>query len=612
MKIIWTLNIAIIFAIGATAQPSIDLVYPPEGHKMPAVSSSFIFGSVTPGSVLSANGRKVEVEPSGAFMAQIPFEEGDFTIRLEAANGKGKRTLERRVNVARARTLIPSAGLTIVPGAISPSREMSLLPGERLFVSFRGTPRRKASFRISEGPGIVMAEQVTQPERDDRLEAFGEAEPPPTTQPGTYVGSCLVPAGAEWSNERIYCCLIDSLGNEAVDSTGPLLSVWPQGQQAIARTVDTVTILKTGPDLGYEMFLPPGVKLELTGSDGEHYRTRLSEGKEAWVKKTSVEMVPPGSVLAPAKVALAKAERRVRESEIRVTLSRPVPFRVEADGGCRRLRIWLYGARADMDWVRYQAGDPFVSHLGWCQPSSDVAAIDVELSEPFWGYHPAYQGNVLSLAIRQRPRIDRRRPFRGLRVAVDAGHSPDNGAVGPLRTLEKDVNWQTAQRLGKKLESLGARVYYPREGSEEVGIYQRPRRAVDWKADLLVSIHHNASPDGANPLKGSGFSTYFYHPQSRELARAVHKRFQKTLKLPDHGFFYGNLVLCRAPEMPSFLVEPAFLIVPKQEAMIRSVAFQEKVADCIVAGMKSFLLSEKAEELPEEAEPDSTAGEEPE
>jgi N-acetylmuramoyl-L-alanine amidase len=407
----------------------------------------------------------------------------------------------------------------------------------------------------------------------------------------------------------VYCCLIDSLGNEAVDSTGPLVSAWPRDMQAVARTTDTVTVLKTGPDLGYEMFLPPGVRLELTGSDGEHYRARLAEGKEAWVRKSSVEMLPAGSVLAPAKAALAKVERRPRESEIRVTLSRAVPFRIEAGGDCRRLRLWLYDTKADMDWVRYQATDPFVAHVGWSQPSSDLVAIDVELTEPFWGCHPVYKGNVLSLAIKQWPRIDRKRPFRGLRVAVDAGHSPDNGAVGPLRTLEKDVNWQTAQRLGGKLKALGAEVYYTREGGEEVGIYQRPRRAADWKADMLVSVHHNASPDGANPLRNSGFSTYFYHPQSRELARAVHRRFRKSLKLQDHGLFHGNLVLCRAPEMPSFLVEPAFLIVPRQEAMIRSAAFQEKVANSIVAGMKSFLLSEKTVEYPEEAEADSSAGE---
>lgn len=609
MKIIYIINIALIVVAGASAQPAIDLVYPPEGHRMPAVSSSFIFGSVTPGSVLSANGKKVEVEPNGAFMAQIPFEEGDFTIRLEAANGKGKMVVERKVSVARSKTLIPSAGLTVVPGTIAPSHELSLLPGDRIFISFRGTPRMKASFRIGPGPALVMAEQVAAADKDDRIEAFGEDGPPPLVLPGAYVGSCLVPADAGWQRERIYCCLIDSLGNEAVDSTGPIISVWPQVAQAVARTTDTVTVLKTGPDLGYEMFLPPGVKLELTGSDGELYRARLSEGKESWVKKASVELLPPGSVLAPAKAALAKVERRLRESEIRVTLSRPVPFRVEANGACRKLRLWLYNARADMDWVRYQTGDPFVAHIDWSQPTTDMMAIDVELSEPFWGYHSAYQGNVFSLSIKQWPRIDRRRPFRGLRVAVDAGHSPDYGAVGPMRTMEKDVNWQTAQRLGRKLEALGASVYYPREGNEAVGIYQRPRRAVDWSADLLVSVHYNASPDGAHPLRNSGFSTYFYHPQSRELARAVHRRFQGSLRLPDHGIFHGNLVLCRAPEMPSFLVEPAFIIVPKQEAMIRSAAFQERVADCIVSGMKGFLLSEKTEALPEEVEPDSAAGE---
>ncbi len=605
----YIINIVFILAAGVSAQPTIDLVYPPEGHRMPAVSSSFIFGSVTPGSVLSANGRKVEVEKSGAFMAQIPFEEGEFTIRLEAVNSGGRKTLERNVKVARAKTLIPPDGLTLVPGTISPSQKLSLKVGDRLFVSFKGTPGMKASFRVGRECGRMMVEQGAAAERDDRVEAFGGGELPPLVLPGTYAGSCLVPDEARWSNERIYCCLIDTLGNEAVDSTGPLVSVWPHETQTVAQTKDTVTVLKIGPDLGYEMFLPPGVKLELTGSDGEHYRTRLSQGKESWVKKTSVELLPTGTVLAPAKVALAKVERRARESVILLTLSRPVPYRIEAGGDCRSLRLWLYNTRADMDWVRHQAGDRFVTHIGWSQPSSDLVAIDIELAEPFWGYHPEYKGSVLTLAIKQWPRLDPRRPFRGLRVAVDAGHSPDYGAVGPLRTLEKDANWQTAQRLGKKLESLGAKVYYPREGDEEVGIYQRPRRAVEWKADLLVSVHHNASPDGANPLRDSGFSTYFYHPHSRKLARAVHQRFQRGLRLPDHGFFHGNLVLCRAPEMPSFLVEPAFIIVPKQEAMIRSPTFQEKVADCIVAGMKSFLLSEKAEDMPEKAEADSGAGE---
>lgn len=576
---------------------------------MPAVSASFIHGSVTPGSVLSANGRRVEVEPSGAFMAYIPFEEGDFTIRLEAANTKGKGTLERRVKVARARTLIPSAGLTIVPGTISPSRELSLLPGDRIYASFRGTPRMKASFRIGQGPGVMMAEQGSASERDERLDAFGEGEQAPMVLPGAYAGSCLVPDGAELGGERIYCCLIDSLGSEAVDSTGRLISSWPRDRQVVGRTLDTVTVLKTGPDLGYEMFLPPGIRLDLTGSDGDHYRARLDAGKEAWVKKSSVELLPAGSVLAPAKAALAKVERGPRMSAVNVTLSRPVPFRIEQSGDGRRLRLWLYHARADMDWMRYQAGDPFVAHLGWSQPSSETVALDIELSEPLWGYRPEYKGNVLSLSIRQRPRINRKRPFQNLRIAVDAGHSPDYGAVGPLRTLEKDVNWQTAQRLGRKLESLGARIYYPRQGDEGVGIYQRPRRAVEWKADLLVSIHYNASPDGANPLKNSGFSTYFYHPHGREPARAVHRQFQKSLKLRDHGFFHGNLVLCRDPWMPSFLVEPAFLIVPRQEAMIRGAAFQERVAGSIVAGMRSFLLSEKVEDLAEEAEPDSVAGE---
>lgn len=598
------LYILFLLPIAATAQPAIDLVYPPEGYRLPAVASSFIYGSVTPGSVLSANGRRVEVEPNGAFMAQIPFDEGDFVIKLEAANEKGKSVLERKVSVARARTLIPTGMSKILSGSISPNRPLSLGPGERLYVSFKGTPGLKASFRVGTGHGRVMAEQPSAVDRDEKLDAFDtDGAPQAQMLPGIYVGSTSFPQDGSWLNEKIYCCLIDSLGNEYLDSTGPIISSWPTEEQTVAVITDSFAVLKTWPDLGYEIFPPSGIKVVVNGEDGEYYRIRLSGDKEAWIKKSSLRILEPGQTLAPAKVALARVEQKASRAEIRITLSRPVIFRIEPGGDGQHLRIWLYGARADMDWIR-QPESGYVNNISWSQPQSEAVVLDIALQKPFWGYRAEYNNNVLILAVRPWPKINPKRPFQNLRIAIDAGHSPDNGAVGPLRTLEKDVNWQTAQRLGQKLRTLGAQVYYTREGDEAVGIYQRPRRAVQWQADILVSIHHNASPDGAHPLEHSGFSTYYYHPHSRMLAASVHQEFRRRLRLPDHGFFYGNLVLCREPYMPSFLVEPAFIIVPKQEALIRSEWFQDRVAQAIVAGMKRFLTEgkiEPMEEIPLEA-----------
>jgi N-acetylmuramoyl-L-alanine amidase len=77
------------------------------------------------------------------------------------------------------------------------------------------------------------------------------------------------------------------------------------------------------------------------------------------------------------------------------------------------------------------------------------------------------------------------------------------------------------------------------------------------------------------------------------LAEAVHRQFQKNLPLNDHGLFYGNLVLCRGTEFPSILVEPAFIIVPREEALLREAAFQEKIASAIAAGIKEFLLKSR-------------------
>ncbi|HBZ86366.1 MAG TPA: hypothetical protein DEO67_04415 [Candidatus Edwardsbacteria bacterium] len=253
----------------------------------------------------------------------------------------------------------------------------------------------------------------------------------------------------------------------------------------------------------------------------------------------------------------------------------------------------LYDVRADMDWVRYDPADGFVNDIRWRQVDSRTVELEVSLAGKLWGYSTAYQNNNLVLSLKAPPAINHKLPFKNLKIALDPGHSPDNGAVGPLRTLEKDINWQISQRLGRMLKKEGASVLYTREGSEGAGIYQRPSRAAGWKADILISIHNNASPDGANPLLNSGYSTYYYQPYSRWLAETVHRQFQKTLPLNDHGLFYGNLVLCRATEFPSILVEPAFIIVPREEALLLDGVFQERIARAIFIGMKEFLLKIK-------------------
>jgi N-acetylmuramoyl-L-alanine amidase len=582
-------------AVGSVqSAPKIDLVYPPEGADIGPVSWSFILGSVTPGSQLSVNGRKVEVYKTGAFLAYIPFDPGEFVIQLAALDASGTATLERKVNVSRGKKTIRPDSLCILHYSINPNYELSLSAGERLYVTFQGTPGCKASFSTGRSLGSPMLEQNAAAEADDKVLAFSDSSTADTAVvPGIYGGSCLIQSSEGWEGQRIYFYLVDRAGNAVIDSTGPILSNWDDTRQLFAKVKDSIAVLKTAPDLGYEMFMPRGMILQINGIHDQYYRLKLSETKEAWVKKSSVELFPAGKIFRTAKLALVKTAKEARGSRVSIILSRSSVYQAFPGADGRSLKIVLYDVQADMDWVRYDPADGLVNDIRWRQVDSRTVELEISLNSKLWGYSAAYQNNTLALSLKVPPVLNKKSPFKGLKIALDPGHSPDNGAVGPLRTLEKDINWQITQRLGRMLKQEGAVVLYTREGSEGAGIYQRPSRAAGWRADILISIHNNASPDGANPLLNSGYSTYYYQPYSRGLAEEVHRQFQRNLPLNDHGLFYGNLVLCRATEFPSILVEPAFIIVPREEALLLDGVFQEKIAKAVFAGMKEFLLKTK-------------------
>jgi N-acetylmuramoyl-L-alanine amidase len=369
-----------------------------------------------------------------------------------------------------------------------------------------------------------------------------------------------------------------------------LVSLWETDREVLGRVSDSIAVLKTAPDLGYELFMPRDMVLRIGGISGQYYRVWLSGSKDVWVKRSSVELLPQGRVLQPAKLAMVRLQKAARGSSVNLLLSRPVVYQLFPGADGRALKMVLYDTQADMDWIRYDPSDRLVRDIRWRQTDSRTVELDLALNQPLWGYSTARGSGGLSLSLFAPPSAAAGQPLKGVKVALDAGHSPDFGAVGPRRTLEKDINWQITKRLGTMLEARGAKVLYTRKADEGVGIYQRPARAAGWGADLLVSIHNNASPDGVNPLLNSGYSTYYYQPYSRGLAEAVHSHFQKTLPLQDHGLFYGNLVLCRGTEFPSILVEPAFIIVPREEALLLEGAFQDKIAAAIAAGIKEFLL----------------------
>ncbi|MBP3407353.1 MAG: N-acetylmuramoyl-L-alanine amidase [Kiritimatiellae bacterium] len=188
------------------------------------------------------------------------------------------------------------------------------------------------------------------------------------------------------------------------------------------------------------------------------------------------------------------------------------------------------------------------------------------------------------------------KPPRGTRlsdihVMVDAGHGgKDSGALSPRGFKEKDFNLKQALSLEAELRKAGFKVTLTRGDDAFPPLYDRPRRAVREKADLFISIHHNATGVGGNPREARHCVTYASNDAGLALARAVQRQVaQAVAPVKDNGAQLKSLAVCRNPAVPSCLVEVDFINLPEGEEASMDPARCRNVSRAIVMGVLDWL-----------------------
>ena len=141
------------------------------------------------------------------------------------------------------------------------------------------------------------------------------------------------------------------------------------------------------------------------------------------------------------------------------------------------------------------------------------------------------------------------------------------------------------------LQARGVNVLMTRTTPGPVDLNLRPTMARRANANALVSIHLNAIPDGANPYLSQGTTTYHYWMHSQPLANATEQALVAQLSIPDKGVKRENFALVRPTWMPAILCEGAFVIMPDQEAALRTPEYQERYARGIVDGLDRYFRS---------------------
>ena len=455
----------------------------------------------------------------------------------------------------------------------------------------RATPGARVRLRMEGGLSLPFAPDTLPDEPAWGVRAFGldtaTYHLPPAA--GRYVA---------WLPARWLCDAVV----EAVLGTDTARAFWPLVVDTLDRArlavivlnddtahtgkSDSITVGKAAPYGTYNWFFPLGTTSVVSGRWAGQTRLQLSRGAVAWVNSPDVVPLAPGTPPPGGTVGSVRLTSGARSFVLRVPLPARVPFQVEE--GDRGLTLRLYGVASDINWMQHGGTDSYVTRMSYAQPVADEVTITLALAGPVWGYRTRWSGRDLLLEVRRPPVIDPRRPLAGRTIVLDPGHPPI-GAKGPSGLWEPVATLAVALQARALLERAGATVLLTRTDANPVDLFPRTRFAEQHDADVLVSIHANALPDGVNPFVNNGTSVYYFHPRSAALARALDRALAAELGVRDLGMGRGDYALVRNPWMPSALTEGLFMMIPEQEAMLATPEGQLRYARGIVRGIEEFL-----------------------
>jgi N-acetylmuramoyl-L-alanine amidase len=589
----------------ASGPLALTVVYPGPDAVVDARDSSFLFGSTGTGQAeLTINGQPVRVWPNGAWLAWLALPSDSamrFQLVARTATDSAQLTYVAR---RAARFAPPDAPVWIDSTSLAPQGRVWIARGEYLQLAARAAEGAEVRLRLPDGTIVPLTQDPRPDEIPAGIRAFDHdtmnlrADPRPDrfagVLRGVYVGD-PGPVLAPTTRAPETSPVLEAIrGSDTARVRWPLqvglldtLPVVVQlGDSAGAR--DAIVVGRAAPRTSYHWFFPAGTRALVSGRRNDELRLQLGEGVYAWVAAAEAHALaadtprPRGVVGSVAITPRAGGER----ASIRIPLGVRIPFRV--DEGDHALTLTLYGSVGDLSWLRYGSGDSPVRRVTWSQEPGGRAVVAIDLTAPVWGYRTRWSGTDLVLEVRRPPRIEGGRPLAGRLIMVDPGHPP-GGATGPTGLREAEANLGVSLRLQALLQGAGARVVMTRTTDVPVELGARVRLADSLDADLLVSIHNNALPDGVNPFTNNGTSLYYSHPRSLSLARAIQRELVRHLGVPDLGVGRADLALTRATWQPAVLCEGLYMIVPDQEAALRSAAGQEAYARGVFEGIVAFM-----------------------
>ncbi len=292
-----------------------------------------------------------------------------------------------------------------------------------------------------------------------------------------------------------------------------------------------------------------------------------------------------------------------------------------------------YGHRLVLDVYPLEPPDPLLAFLKNREAPAAETPAAVTPAVPEAVPPQAIAKNDPVPAAKPAARAARPPSARLITIAIDAGHGgEDPGARGRKGTLEKHVTLEIAQKLKERIDSEpNMRAVLTRDGDYFIPLHMRVTKARRVRADLFVSIHADAfvkpSANGSSVFALSergatsaaarwlakqendadligGVNLGVQDPylkqtlldlsqtasinDSLKLGKAVLQEMGGINRLHKNHVEQAGFAVLKAPDIPSILIETAFISNPDEEKKLKNPAYQNKMADAIFTGIKRY------------------------
>jgi N-acetylmuramoyl-L-alanine amidase len=315
-----------------------------------------------------------------------------------------------------------------------------------------------------------------------------------------------------------------------------------------------------------------GAPLIKLWSFNEWYNVETLSGVRGWILKSHVSTTSPKGLLNPLITKENTTTHHIKWEKAKAVSA--IKYTVPASN-----QLLISGDIATIDLPASVLG---ITSTKVINNSNGTKSLQINLDSRYTFTLRNYE-NTIDLKVMKKG-------LSGKKIIIDAGHGDfDPGAIGPSGTREKDVNLAVAKYLKTELQNYGATVLLTRSTDIFLELSERTDIANRSDYDAFVSIHSNSfSSTSRGTETFYDTSVNFNGVQSKLMAQDVQTALTKHVGTYNRGIKDNDFFVTRENELPSILVELAYLSNPNEEKLLKSDSFRRKAAAGIRIGLQNF------------------------